>query len=58
MELHFYTTFFNVTLLSEGEVIRVWTKENANPYDVHISLDINKYTFYELNEGEFEVSVI
>ena len=58
MELHFYTTYSNVQMLREGDDVKVWTKEHATIEDVHVSFDMDRYSFHKLEQGIFEVSMI
>lgn len=61
MKLHFYTSYDNIQKLREGDDILVWTKECKSPYDIHVSLDMNKYSFdkYWMSDdsGEYIVSL-
>lgn len=59
MELHFYTTYDNIQILREGDDIEVWTKDKAQPNDIHVSFDMDKYTFHKTTVPYvFEVSII
>lgn len=56
MELHFYTTYDNVQMLNEGDDIKVWVKDSAEPHHIHVSFDMDRYSFHKLDAGIFEVS--
>jgi hypothetical protein len=58
MEFHFYTTYDNVNSLRNGIDINVWNKINARPQDIHISLNMNKYTLEQKGNGHYRVSLI
>lgn len=58
MDLHFYTTYDNIQMLREGDPISVWTKDNASPYDIHVSINMDKYAFHQVEKGTFTVSLI
>lgn len=55
MELHFYTSFSNLEKFEDGDVINVWNKVEAEPTDVHISINNEECILDKVSNTVFQV---